>query len=340
MIDSVLGVYQVLGQVLYLNVSHNRLESICGLERLPALERVDLRNNVIEESAEVGRLATLPNIAQVWVEGNPFVEIEEDYRIRCFDYFWKERRSITLDNSPPSFYEKRYLTEPVTEQITSLRDVSSAPSPPVVAVGKTHVMDLAKPSSPAPSSPTSVPTSPRLGATVQRGRRKNKRIVDFDGGEESAESGTARSTSREVGNSSVAKDAFPAAEQKTVAPISRSKPDPFMVASTVMHPKRLSRHGRHHTEANASIDVPEDLPSSSTTGSLRASRLKGATRKARASASVYEPPSKSNEESGKDQQKDAEAFRARIEALRADMGEGWLKVLNQSQLGSPPLTSG
>ena len=34
--------------------------------------------------------------------------------------------------------------------------------------------------------------------------------------------------------------------------------------------------------------------------------------------------------------READAFRARIEALRADMGEGWLKVFTQSHMGSPP----
>ena len=33
-------------------------------------ERVDLRHSLIEESAEVGRLTTLPNIMEVSVEGN------------------------------------------------------------------------------------------------------------------------------------------------------------------------------------------------------------------------------------------------------------------------------
>ncbi len=74
MIDSVLGIYTKLGQVLNLNLSRNRLDSLCGLDRLMALERVDLRHNTLEESAEVGRLAVLPNISEIWVEGNPFVE--------------------------------------------------------------------------------------------------------------------------------------------------------------------------------------------------------------------------------------------------------------------------
>jgi hypothetical protein len=35
------------------------------------------------------------------------------------------------------------------------------------------------------------------------------------------------------------------------------------------------------------------------------------------------------------QQRQAEAYRARIEALRSEVGEGWLKVFSQSGLGSP-----
>ena len=56
MIDSVLEIFTHLGRVLYLNLSGSPLESICGLERLTALERVDLCFNHVDESAEVGRL--------------------------------------------------------------------------------------------------------------------------------------------------------------------------------------------------------------------------------------------------------------------------------------------
>jgi hypothetical protein len=188
MIDSVLGIYLNLGQVLSLNLSHNRLESICGLERLHALERVDLRNNLMDESAEVGRLAPLPNIAEVWVEGNPFVEIEEGYRITCFDYFWKEGKSITLDGTSPGFYEKRNLTIPPPQQMSSSRPLSTAYSPPVVAVGHSHPHP--SPSSNAvdkkPTPPTSS-ASPHLapvgvvGVGGRARRKKNKRIVDLDG---------------------------------------------------------------------------------------------------------------------------------------------------------------
>ncbi|KAJ8483515.1 hypothetical protein ONZ51_g4657 [Trametes cubensis] len=350
MIDSVLGIYTMLGGVLTLNLAKNRLESICGLERLLALERVDLRHNFIEESAEIGRLATLPNIAEVWVEGNPLVDIEEGYRIRCFDYFWKEKKSILLDGSPPGFYEKRFLTTPPPEQMTSSRPVSVAQSPPVVPVGSPSIINstAAPRGSPLHSSPTnspaSQPTSPPLAAAVARGRKKrNKRIVDLDGGREASDAGSARSTSRPV---TVARTSSPAQRTAaselpppTQAPLPQQQSPvspPAVKATPVAKPK--SRHSRHMTELApaTSSELADSMGAftPSSYGSLRKSPTmsRSAARRARVSASVYEP---SKEDTTESQFREADAFRARIEALRSDMGEGWLKVLNQSQLASP-----
>ncbi|KAI0705078.1 hypothetical protein C8T65DRAFT_653144 [Cerioporus squamosus] len=350
MIDSVLGIYTNLGGVLTLNLSRNRLESICGLERLYALERVDLRHNLIEESAEVGRLATLPNIVEVSVEGNPLVEIEEGYRIRCFDYFWKEKKKILLDGSPPGFYEKRYLTSPPPEQMTSSRPQSVAVSPPVVAVGSPSKINGSAPAQSSPlhssptSSPASHPASPHLAAGHVRGRKKkNKRIVDLDGGQESSEASSRPAVSRTV--SPVKRSTVP---QQPAAPLpTQAPPPPSSFAAPAAVPaaqptavvKPKSRHSRHMTEFAPSSTSPDASDSFSPSmpdrplAHRKSSTLSRAQiRRARVSASVYEP-SKGEEDS---QFREADAFRARIEALRSDMGEGWLKVFNQSQMSSPP----
>ncbi|CDO69216.1 hypothetical protein BN946_scf185042.g118 [Trametes cinnabarina] len=357
MIDSVLGIYTKLGGVLTLNLSRNRLESICGLERLLALERVDLRHNLIEESAEIGRLATLPNIAEVWVEGNPLVEIEEGYRIRCFDFFWKEKKNILLDGTPPGFYERRYLTTPPPEQMTSSRPLSIAQSPPVVPVGspsKVHAATTAIPhgsplhSSPNDSPASSQPASPHVAAAVARGRKKrNKRIVDLDGGREGCEAASARSASRpntsprtaspvkEAAGQQLTPATAPSASQRDL----QSTPSaPSVKPTPVAKPK--SRHSRHMTEfapsTNSGLADPTDSFAPSSHGSLRKSPTmsRSAARRGRVSASVYEP-SKNDAASAESHFREADAFRARIEALRSDMGEGWLKVFNQSQLASP-----
>jgi len=356
MIDSVLGIYQRLGSITFINLSRNRLESICGLERLTALERVDIRHNILDESAEVGRLAVLPNIKEVWVEGNPLTEIEESYRIRCLDYFWKEGKTIILDGAQPGLYEKRYLTEPIPEQMRSSRPVSTAiNSPSIVAVGNAQ-LDVKKSSpliSPTPSIPGSQNTSPALGPSVQpRGRRKkNKRIVNLDGGaDDSEESARARSRSA-IGAKTEGKDVVkPRTEEgPSSPPISPSitgppsprrafpqPPDHLMVSPPS---KKASRHTRGRTESSIPAeDVGEipSLPSPSVTtvGSLKL-KSRAAIRRARATASTFDPPGGSG-----DPGQSPEAFRAKVEALRADMGDGWLKVLNQSHLGSPGVASG
>ena len=55
----------------------------------------------------------------------------------------------------------------------------------------------------------------------------------------------------------------------------------------------------------------------------------------RVSASVFEPAHSAVDDlddgGHENQMKDSEAFRARIEALRAEMGDNWLQVLSQSQ---------
>lgn len=355
MIDSVLGIYQRLGSIISINLSKNRLESICGLERLTALERVDIRHNILDESAEVGRLAVLPNIKEIWVEGNPLTEIEEGHRIRCFDYFWKEGKTITLDGAQPGFYEKRYLTEPIPEQMRSSRPASTAiNSPPVVAVGNAH-LDPKKSSpliSPISSTPGSQNASPALGPSVvqSRGRRKkNKRIVNLDGGVDDGEESVRTRSRSAAGAKTEGQDvAGPQTEEGSSSPpispqITKSAsprrafpqpPDHLMVPPP-------SNKGSRHTRGRTEIPVegggeipPSPSLSVATVGSLKV-KSRAAIRRARATASTFEPPG-----SSEDPGQSPEAFRAKIEALRSDMGDGWLKVLNQSHLGSPGVASG
>ncbi|KAJ6593828.1 hypothetical protein B0H19DRAFT_1092180 [Mycena capillaripes] len=379
MIDSVLGIYQHLGQVLYVNLSHNRLESLCGLERLPALERIDLRNNLVDESAEVGRLAMLPNISEIWIDGNPFVEIEEGYRITCFDYFWKEGKTISLDGSQPGFYEKRNLTVPPPSQMSSSRPVSAAYSPPVVAVGHAHPHGTPSPpvNADGPSAPTtSHEASPNLApvgavGVTGKGRRKNKRIVDLDGGD--SDGGSSRSAShtrtRSDGSSRVRPKGKKADAPVQVLGMGMGKgwgqfgalaeetdataPAPLKIstnnAGTGTVPRR-SRHNRYQSEMvhmsppaeSTSTSPPVVSPATPATATFRRHRnsatfsAKGSGRRARVSASVYEPvhSTSDGEEDGVAEEDSVDMYRRRIEALKKDMGDKWLNVFAQSGSGS------
>ncbi|KAJ3733631.1 L domain-like protein [Lentinula guzmanii] len=453
MVESVLGIYLQLGSVTFINLSRNRLESICGLERLHALERVDLRHNAIEESAEISRLAPLPNISHVWVQGNPFTEYEENYRVKCFDFFWKEGKTVMLDGSPPGFYEKRNLTASPPEQTPASRP--AAHSPPTIAIGHTHPhphphphtsspppaegVDDDKHTSAAPSLPPSSTTSPQLGPVGAVGvggkarKKKVKRIVDLDGDNGSDDTASVKDSihKRTTSNGSSAKKYKPlnktqkdrginpsrpvdhpsfgqfisllatphhlpptttsttntteqsdaltstAVTQSDPSTSSKPSPPPLARVGTDIRPGTISsrtnhrpRHTRYQTElaspsANDSDDSSPTLkptnghrsdssprtPSRSSTaisGSFGRSRnpqtFSSSARRARVSASVYEP---STGHSGdydddsfagrerNDVADEADAFRRRIEALKQDMGDGWLKIFSQTQMKTP-----
>ncbi|GAA5965002.1 hypothetical protein JCM3765_004823 [Sporobolomyces pararoseus] len=96
MIDNLHSLPTILGAVEVLNLSQNRLENLSGLDRLLALERLDLRENRVWECLEISRLSRLKNLKELWVERNPFsrgIEQggEESWRIKCWSYFLEER---------------------------------------------------------------------------------------------------------------------------------------------------------------------------------------------------------------------------------------------------------
>lgn len=68
------GVDHILGNIQTLLLKGNRLESLAGLDRLWALERVDVRSCGIHEVDELGRLASLPGCTILAAEGNPLCE--------------------------------------------------------------------------------------------------------------------------------------------------------------------------------------------------------------------------------------------------------------------------
>ncbi|KAI6040333.1 hypothetical protein EDC04DRAFT_2678591 [Pisolithus marmoratus] len=251
MIDSVLGIYTKLGQVLHINLAGNRLESICGLERLMGLEKIDLRSNQIDESAEIGRLTTLPNIAEVWIEGNPLTEIEDNYRIACFNLFHKDGKSITLDGSLPSLMERMNLAPLPPAQMSPPRTVatSSPLTAPIIGTPKpptaSGALDVGSPSTPALSVPSA-------GGGGRHRKRKVKRIVDLDG-------------------QPLPSEARPATLPRIPSPLS-------------------------HRPSLSDFELPDTT---------------------------------------QDQMREGQVYRARIEALRSDMGEGWLKVFSQSHVSSP-----
>ncbi|KAK4519980.1 uncharacterized protein ATC70_010224 [Mucor velutinosus] len=112
MISFTTGINTVLGNIQELDLRGNRLTVLAGLDRLWALERLDVRDNRIDDAAEIGRLTALPNISDIWVEGNPFTKLQPDYRVDIFSVFKKSDLDIELDGTKPTFAERRRIQVP------------------------------------------------------------------------------------------------------------------------------------------------------------------------------------------------------------------------------------
>jgi len=325
----------MLGQVLTLNLAENRIESLCGLERLVALERVDLRQNLVLESGEVGRLATLPNLSAIWIEGNPLVELEENYRVNCFNLFRKERKNMTIDGAGPTFIESRSLAALPT--VVPPRVSASVPSPPTVAVGTSP----ASAPTPAPAStPTAVsaPLEPTQVSPkgLQPKKRKVRRVVNL-GSDKSEGEETIVPERKGTTRKKHAKEApvpVPTNDLTAMFTLPGRPPAEAPAGSAT-----VSRHSRMVSMTESPSPPSRALrvrsPSSNSATISTTTARKGRTHV----ASIFTAPRPGDaggiaEDGGKPSSPtpdSAEAFRARIEAMQAEVGDSWLKVLTQQQ---------
>jgi Leucine-rich repeat (LRR) protein len=382
MIDSVLGIYTNLGQVVAINLSKNRLESLCGLERLVALEQIDLRDNRVEDPGEVGRLAVLPNITEVWVEGNPMTQIHEQYRVKCFELFLQDGSNILLDGTRPSFLESRQIqvTPSVMQPSTSgasgnnsidavdSRRNSSAPSPPVVAVGSVSLVspprrkvgpDPSNPIFPSPhdskstlgdahpriGSPSSVASTSAAAAGFKSPKKRiARRVVDLDeaGSDTSATYFTSDSSplgllpkrsSRHRRGASEGQHSIHTEQEASILPpglpsdhdVSEVKvSEPIVVQRRAKKKGKGSHHRRYATEGS---DNSEDRGVG--TKLIAAISLTGENNGLQSTIEEGEDGAEAVDTDPKGMS-EGELYRARIDALRQEVGDNWLKVLSQS----------
>ncbi|KAF8514228.1 hypothetical protein BU17DRAFT_52719 [Hysterangium stoloniferum] len=366
MVDSVLGIYDQIHSITALNISSNRLESLCGLERLDHLSRVDLRNNKVDDTGEVGRLAVLPQIKEIWMSGNPCTSRDQNWRVQCFDLFAKENREIRLDGSSPGIMERRAMLYQVHADrgihshnengrpLSQTQHPTSAhthilPTPP----SSPHIAGLQQRPGHSPT-PTEGQSSPGESIVQPRPRRrKPKRIVDLDDKESTDESGRENrilptSHKRHSTNAGVIR------YERFFGPIGLpmesvtlndgiDKPvSPAVTADIPVEPSAPPRLSPSDPSATNSGTRPA-LKASRT---LSSATTKSNKRRARMSPSMFEPPSMSERslDMGHGQNptadssegvSDAQLFRKRIEALRTEVGDSWLKVLSQTHLTSP-----
>ncbi|KAJ2985460.1 hypothetical protein NUW58_g5517 [Xylaria curta] len=189
MIDSLHSLLRnPLPAISALNLRSNRLSSIAGIEKLYPLERLDLRDNRLVDPMELARLTGIPDIREIWVEGNPFTRTHRDYRITIFNLFRQTpgfTEDIIIDAAGPTSAERKYLLDRVAVPAAVPVVKPTVPELPVVDVSKpTIIYDT--PRQPAvlrkerPARPTAKAVTSEINTSSTRRRRTPKRrIVDL-----------------------------------------------------------------------------------------------------------------------------------------------------------------
>lgn len=174
-----------LPAITALNLRGNRLQSIAGIDRLYPLERLDLRDNRITDPIELARLTGIPDIREIWVEGNPFTKTHRDYRITIFNLFRRipgYTEDVVIDNAGPGYSERKYLVEraPVPAAVPVVR--APASDLPAVDVSKpTIVQDVLKePAVLRKDRPSAKAVTSEVNtSSTRRKKTPKRRIVDL-----------------------------------------------------------------------------------------------------------------------------------------------------------------
>lgn len=175
-----------LPAITALNLRENRLESLAGIERLYPLERLDLRDNGLKDPVELARLTNIPDIREIWVEGNPFTKTHRDYRITIFNLFRQSpgyTEDVLIDMTGPTSSEKKYLVERTKEPLPVPVIKPPVPEMKVVDVSKPTIVYDAPPKSTVlrkdRPSPKTVASEVNTSSTRSRRRAPKRRIVDL-----------------------------------------------------------------------------------------------------------------------------------------------------------------
>lgn len=282
-----------LPAITALNLRGNRLASIAGIERLLSLERLDLRENRLADPTELARLTGVPNMAEIWVAGNPFTKTHSSYRVMIFNLFRSTpgyTDDITLDSQGPGMVEKRSLVERAAE----------LPNVPVVRVPQSQsiMVNTVAPVDSKKKEKQESEKSVKMVNTGEVARAKKKtgrrRVVELG---------------REDGSLSIDEHRFTSSKSPQTIP-SQSSVSP---SKTLTAPKDIP-HPPEESSSGAESSPPQHASSS--------------------------PRENVNWELRGDE------YRRKVEALKSEVGSGWLSVLSEEGMSlatsrkASPSTSG
>lgn len=264
-----------LPAITALNLRGNRLASIAGIERLLSLERLDLRENRLADPTELARLTGAPNIAEIWIAGNPFTKTHSSYRVMIFNLFRSTpgyTDDISIDSQGPGMVEKRSLVERAAE----------LPNVPVVRVPQSQgvAVNTVAPIDPKKKEKQESEKSIKMVNTSEVARAKKKtgrrRVVEL-GREDSSEY-------------------KPSPMKSPQSPLSRNTSSLGVSLKTPTAPKDIP-HPPEESSSGAESSPPQH-----------------------ASSSPRE---------NVDWELRGDEYRRKVEALKSEVGSGWLSVLSE-----------
>ncbi|KZF25129.1 hypothetical protein L228DRAFT_62550 [Xylona heveae TC161] len=283
-----------------LNLRGNRLASLAGIERLPSLERLDLRDNKLTDPTELARLTSIPEIREIWVFGNPFTKTHSNYRVTIFNLFRSSpgyTTDIIIDSTGPSYSERRHLIDRVAE---SSNVPVLDPPPPVHDIEPVQESKpTAKPSEIAviqePPAENQTVTVDAKKASTRRKKGPKRRMVNL-----SQSSSPPRATQEESSPGNINSSLGQLSSDRE-APNKTSVND----SATSDMPPHSSRQPPS-LQVDPSLSVPTD-------------------------GSAFEVPSAkpmiSKDTKGSDL--NGERYKQKLEALKTEVGNGWLSVLSE-----------
>ncbi|PFH60003.1 hypothetical protein XA68_11586 [Ophiocordyceps unilateralis] len=221
-----------------LNLRANRLRSLAGVEKLCPLERLDLRDNQLTDPRELARLTGMPDLREIWVEGNPFTRTHKNHHVIIFNLFRSTPGytvDLIIDGRGPSYSERRQLVEraPIPDSVPVVKP-KAPDAPAVVDVGK------------------AVPSEASVGSARRRNKASKRRIVDLASGDVSLPP-LAVDTGAQT------------AEDATKVDVSEVSPsDGYRTSrpteSVLLPPVRLSPSGESGGAGRRAADVGSGLP--------------------------------------------------------------------------------
>ena len=303
-----------LPAIAALNLRSNRLTSIAGIERLPSLERLDIRDNRLTDPVEIARLTGIPDIHEIWVADNPFTKTHSGYRVTIFNLFRETpgyREDITIDGLGPSYSEKRQLVvrtmEPPIIPVVTAPPTSLNSGDVITPERSTVVQDQSSPERQPQESPTglsienepSVRPSPVSSRSHRRRRVPRRRIVELS----RSDIGTSSEELPYASPTSEAAD--PYAPSGITSEVNVPETPPQAVSSDVIPAVSTQTQTQH-------------LP-----------RLDTGMAPSLVQTQLITPVVSSSNKEAQDWNISSEIYRKKIEALKSEVGNGWLSVLSE-----------